>query len=112
MTSRTRSHTASGTATGACASPVICGSICPSQRGRECPGATFKRARTAIDATKRRLDPGPALDLLERLDTAILVDEFTRRGYPDPRAAAGVGTAGHGIGGGDMGGIAGFGALD
>ena len=24
----------------------------------------------------------------ERLDTAILVDEFTRRGYPDPRAAA------------------------
>ena len=95
-----------------CASPGICGSLCPSRRGRECPGHTFKRARAAIKATKRRLDRGPAQDLLERLDTAILVDEFTRRGYPDPRTAAGLGRTDSGITGGDMGGIAGFGALD
>ena len=95
-----------------CASPGTCGSICPSQRGHEYPGRTFKRARGALKATRQHLEPGPARDLLESLATAILVDEFTRRGYPDPRAAAGLGGADFNMPGGDMGGIAGFGALD
>ena len=112
MSADTENNTRGAHANERCASPGTCGSLCPSRRGRECPGQTFKRARATLKATKRHLDPGPATDLLEQLDTAILVDEFTRRGYPDPRAAAGLGGTGFNMPGGDMGGIAGFGALD
>ena len=76
--------------------------------------ATHKNnRRAALERITRHVGPNPAKDLCEQLATArSSVDEFKRRGYPDPRAAAGLGPPAPDICDGDIGGICGFGALD
>ena len=112
MTARAAAPEGSNPGTHVCLTPTTCGLRCPSSRGLECPGAAARRGRSALERITSHLHCGPARDLCDRLDTAILVDEYRRRGYADPRAAAGLGPGPPDLAGGDMGGFAGFGALD